>query len=700
MKSASGPERSVFGDDAHLRQYVLHQRALRPGQVLEHTARFYDDDWPLAPASLQSQARGLTLRFTTVPSTHRVVLKRLCYKLLSGPLPDDEERPRVSSIVTTFYNLRLFLVWLDVHHPSTTTRDLTREILDSYQRHLLLTHSSSARRFALRSAVNMLWRYHTDDVDARLDPRRNPVWTEPDTAVGRENRTERIPEAVHSRVLVWALRFIDDFSDDILGAIEAWRTRRRPVRTGPATGKPHGYQQSRIRDYLAAARSTAQPLPGRLGMPHFNAIAYIIGCDRTALERQREDVIQTAIAVGVSEYAELAMDIRGRIDGRPWVKGISLTPGRDDSLTVLTRMLQISCYIVIAFLSGMRDNEIKHLRPGCCTTAYDVSGRAYRWTVTSLAFKGEVDEHGVTATWVVGAAAARAIRVLESAHASLPGPPSQWLFAPLKVGPGAGSAGRGGNHALTLAATNQQLARFTTWVNTYCIQQDRTDCIPDVNGRPWRLSTRQFRRTLAWYIARLPGGSIAGAIAYRHHSIQMFEGYAGTSDSGFRAEVEAEQALARGEELLAMVDQHDHTHLLGPAADTAEIRLEAFMERTQFQGIVATDRHRLLRLLSRDDPAVYPDRYVTCVYDHRKALCRERSSVPQEKPNLADCKPLTCANVALSETNRTEWEAELGTIDADINARPALPPLLLARLQQRRTQIVKLLQRHEEAVTP
>lgn len=31
----------------------------------------------------------------------------------------------------------------------------------------------------------------------------------------------------------------------------------------------------------------------------------------------------------------------------------------------------------------------------------------------------------------------------------------------------------------------------------------------------------------------------------------MFEGYAGTSDSGFRAEVEAEQALARGEHLLA-----------------------------------------------------------------------------------------------------------------------------------------------------
>ncbi|MFF3574978.1 hypothetical protein [Nocardia jiangxiensis] len=37
----------------------------------------------------------------------------------------------------------------------------------------------------------------------------------------------------------------------------------------------------------------------------------------------------------------------------------------------------------------------------------------------------------------------------------------------------------------------------------------------------------------------------------------MFEGYAGTSDSGFRAEAESEEALARGEHLLAMIDQHD-----------------------------------------------------------------------------------------------------------------------------------------------
>ncbi|MFG3053160.1 hypothetical protein ACGFZP_19705 [Kitasatospora sp. NPDC048239] len=57
------------------------------------------------------------------------------------------------------------------------------------------------------------------------------------------------------------------------------------------------------------------------------------------------------------------------------------------------------------------------------------------------------------------------------------------------------------------------------------------------------------RRTLAWFIARRPGGVIAGALQYRHLRVQMFEGYAGNSSSGFRDEVESEEAIARGEKL-------------------------------------------------------------------------------------------------------------------------------------------------------
>lgn len=162
------------------------------------------------------------------------------------------------------------------------------------------------------------------------------------------------------------------------------------------------------------------------------------------------------------------------------------------------------------------------------------------------------------------------------------------------------------NTALTSKSTNRQLNALINWINTYCRTRDRTDGIPLVDGRPFRATTRQFRRTLAWFITRQPGGAIAGAIHYRHPSIQMFEGYAGTSDSGFRAEVESEQALARGQHYLTSIDTYDHHDLLGLAANEARRGLENFGASASFPGSVVTDRRRLLRIVQPHDPAIYP----------------------------------------------------------------------------------------------
>lgn len=58
------------------------------------------------------------------------------------------------------------------------------------------------------------------------------------------------------------------------------------------------------------------------------------------------------------------------------------------------------------------------------------------------------------------------------------------------------ATGRTGD-AMTNSATNHQLNDFVTWINTYCATHHRADVIPLVNKRPFRLTTRQFRRTLA-----------------------------------------------------------------------------------------------------------------------------------------------------------------------------------------------------------
>ena len=411
--------------------------------------------------------------------------------------------------------------------------------------------------------------------------------------------------------------------------------------------------------------------------------------------RYQTAIAEAAALVGVSDYIELNAKITGRLDGNPWIDGICTEPSRDDSIAVLTQVLQAACYIVIAFLSGMRDCEVKHLRKGCVSVLRDGNGAPYRWTADGLAFKGEDDPAGVPATWVIGEAAARAVAVLERIHEGR----TEWLFAAVRVGPGAGSAGRSGNSALTGATTNRQLNHFVRWVNDYCAATGRSDAIPDVDGRPWQITTRQFRRTLAWFIARRPGGVIAGAIAYRHHSIQMFEGYAGTSDSGFRAEVEAEQALARAEHLLAMIDRHEHTQLRGPAAAEAQQRLTELGNQARFAGVTITDRRQLQRFMNRGDPAVYPGRYATCVYDHTKALCHARAGLNGQTaatPDLDNCKPLACRNVALTADNLVAWRDELKAIDADLAARPLLPPLLQAQLERRRDDVRAHLDRYDK----
>ncbi|MET9588985.1 hypothetical protein ABZY10_39085 [Streptomyces sp. NPDC006539] len=162
--------------------------------------------------------------------------------------------------------------------------------------------------------------------------------------------------------------------------------------------------------------------------------------------------------------------------------------------------------------------------------------------------------------------------------------------------------------------TNTGITAFIAWINTYCTQHARPDGIPTTQGRLPHLTTRQFRRTLAWFIARRPGGTIAGALQYRHQRIQMFEGYAGTSTSGFRDEVEAEEALTRGQVLADMAADPDRPRLTGPAGAEAEARLTALAQYAVFDGKVVTDEARLRRVIARHDPHLYPGRFLTCVY--------------------------------------------------------------------------------------
>jgi hypothetical protein len=678
--------------------HVLGSRPLRPGLQPSDISTFSADVWDLTPATFQPQQAAIRLDFNTITPRHRLLAKELFFALLTGPPPARERGLlKVTTLVTMFATIRSFLDWLanyqaDVTHDEHTgVSMLTPGDLLAYQQHLLTTSRNCAARDNCRSAVRYFWRYRGAAIHDRLsfDPHRIVGWGESGARHRTENSTDRIPEQVLGPLLAWSLRFVDDFAADIINADREWRRIR--LGEGRVESVDRYHAGDAIKELLARYREENRPLPGIRGRPNRGHLGALIGCHRSTLREYWPAILETAAAVGVTDKIALDITIGGELSSQPWTDMITTDrTDRQAGSFNLVVLLTAACYVVIAYLSGMRDSEIKGLRRNSVSIKQDSLGNTYRWMLTSRSFKGEHSPAGAEATWVVGAPVARAIRVLEDLQPD----DEPRLFAPPTQSPAVGQ-GVVANYVTLTTTTNRHLNELTRWINAYCHEHGRDDIIPQVNARTWQLTTRQFRRTLAWFIARQPGGAIAGAIAYRHQSIQMFEGYAGTSDSGFRAEVESEMALSRGEHLLSMTDAHDHLTLSGPAAAEARNRLNEFEKAMHFQGKTITDNKRYLRLLRRHDPAIYPGRYATCVFDPDKALCtRTRDTHGQLTPTLGDCQPLDCRNVALTENNTTELQSALHDLERQLRERPTLPPLLHQRLQVRRNQIHQFLTRH------
>ncbi|MET9364593.1 hypothetical protein ABZX93_27260 [Streptomyces sp. NPDC006632] len=159
----------------------------------------------------------------------------------------------------------------------------------------------------------------------------------------------------------------------------------------------------------------------------------------------------------------------------------------------------------------------------------------------------------------------------------------------------------------------------------------------------------------------------------------------GTSDSGFRDEVEAEEALARGQFLAGMATGEDRPALTGPAGAEAERRLAEFARHTVFDGQVATDEARLRRIVARHEPHLHLylhlGVFVTCVYNPDRALCRTPGA-STNRPVLDDCQPLACRNTALTPANRNALADHLAHLENALGKGDLLAPYVRHRLEE------------------
>jgi hypothetical protein len=180
---------------------------------------------------------------------------------------------------------------------------------------------------------------------------------------------------------------------------------------------------------------------------------------------------------------------------------------------------------------------------------------------------------------------------------------------------------------------------------------------PGPDGLPWRITTRQFRRTIAWHIANRPFGTIAGMIQYKHASVAAFEGYAGSTRSGFRAEVEAQRALGQLDDILAYFDEHRAGNSpYGPAAPRIAKTMAAAADELGPLPAMIADRARLRVLLASLARTLHVGILADCFFDPSTALCLKHTSAPDRAtPLVALCEPTRCPNACITARHRPVW---------------------------------------------
>ena len=490
-----------------------------------------------------------------------------------------------------------------------------------------------------------------------------------------ENTTPRIPEHLTAPLITAAVFYVETAAADLLAAgaeIARLEQARAGRRLAPAAARTRleAFIQTRRdagRGIPALPRQALHKAPGALisdgvvQAPSGQMTGLLAGvhgtwyhrgllCDAAAELGYEQGGLDTVM----SPWPDTGMPWRARLD--PWSLNAELT------------QLRTACWIVIAYLSGMRDAEVRELGRDCAVSEPGADGRI-RHKLRGRVFKDR-RLSGDEANWVVLGIVHQAVEVLLRANND---PARLFGYAH-------------GDGFQLLSNMSVRLSRFAAHADDL-FGSPQAPFIPGCNdeheaGR-WSFTTMQFRRTLAWHIAHQPFGVVAGARQYKHAQVAVFEGYAGTSASGFAAEVEAEQATAR----LDYVEQLYRDWLSGgPSGGGAATGINAEFARIQAElaelpGSVA-GRARLRTMLDHLTATLHPGVLGDCFYRPETALCAKHAQRPARRPlpMLDTC--LCCPNARRSSVHLPRLEQareQARQLIAETTGQP-MPPLQHAAL--------------------
>jgi hypothetical protein len=651
-------------------ELVLATQALKAGTDETTLSRFGDDRWDLAPAIFRENVpRSITaLSFAGLSDPlQRLTAKEFLWARLNAPSPHlTQARMAPTSARAALADLIRFMDFVCRHVGVFALGNVDQTLLDAFLAELRSERGRTQDRIAhLLDTPIDLDRYSSfltlGGFSCRPWRGRSAIRIAglPRPAQSADNRTPRIPEPVIGALLRWSLKYVEHFAADIFAAraeYEALKSRRNKV-------EARATLLNRVDAYIGGRCTDGRGIPicahdrgGRrsdrspAGDINFHLIALQLGCSKRLLidyPATRARLVRAVERLG-SEIG--GMDTPISVDPDT---GLAWRPRFDErSIAEEERMLQAAAYVVCAYLTGMRDSELQAMRAGCCSVSRSADGIVERYRVKSITYKGQ-DRSGEETEWVTVAPVARAIDVMER------------LSAPQRQKRGADTIWQ----SLSMARGDEAELRGNV-IRLLNDLRDHLDtfspdgpAVPPVDDEPWWFTPRQFRRTLAWYIANRPFGTVAGKIQYKHTSIAMFEGYAGSIPSGFRREVEQERALGQLDDVVEHYEEATRRGLepSGPAA--ARLRSEFARIRDElgdFPGHIV-DGQRLRAMLAHLGRTLHVGQLADCFFDPDTALCLDRENAPADRsaPALSHCRPDRCPNACITRRHLAPWQLSI-----------------------------------------
>lgn len=666
---------------------VLAGRALRNDTDMATLSRFGDDHWNLLPAFFRENAArsNADLDFTIFddPAT-RLLGKEFMYARLHERLPGSRSCLAATAAKNTLLMFRRFIVFIAAGTGRVDLADVDQALLDGY----LAALRAGGRRTAPAIAHLLelpidLYRYRKFLTGGGIgfEPwKGSPAFKIAGCVHANENTTLRIPEPVISAMLYWSLKYVDHFANDILAAREELDSLKARCAVMCAERDPHANLALLIRQRLAARidvlRAHGRGLPVWSGgdrshrtLPRLNypLLRLYAGCDSTPQITGSDPAMRLLVdALGElgQETGGLDTPISNDPDtGAPWRERFDA-----GALAHEEKMLQAACYVVCAYLSGMRDSEVQAMRTGCHVVERCADGMTERHRIRSVAYKWR-GPRGVPEEWITIAPVGRAVSVMERLAAPaqrMRGLDTLWLVLKLW--------GKTKDHVS--AEIVRTLDQFRLHLDMQYGAPGKATIPYDSHGQPWHFTTRQFRRTLAWYIANRPFGTVAGKIQYKHASIAMFEGYAGRSASGFRQEVDRERSLGQLDDIVEYYEDFKRgLRSTGPASgrllnEFAHVRKSL----DDFPGRIA-DRASVRAMLGQLARTLHVGYLNDCFFDPATALCLHRSgAVGRAAPILSHCAPDRCPNSCISRQHLPPWQTSIAEADALLaNTRLSVP---------------------------